>query len=138
MRIRLAAMAMTAGLVACGGTGGPASTPPEAPADQPVDRVSIAPPELAPEIRRRLDEGNAAFEAGDLEAAQGHYEAALEVDSTSAPAWFGLYMTLVELGENERAASAAARVQAVATPPPGDPHAGGAAMHDTLQREGGA
>ncbi len=107
------------------------------------ERVSIRPPALAPELRALVDEGNAAFEQGDHDAALRSFEAAIAEDSTSAAAWFGAYMTWAETGDTERAASARARLATLARPAFGDPHAADPADEDdevvdeTSRLEGG-
>ncbi|HKK92162.1 MAG TPA: hypothetical protein VJ925_01970 [Longimicrobiales bacterium] len=106
------------------------------------DRVSIRPPALAPEIRALVDAGNTAFEGGDYTAALSSFEEAIAADSTSAPAWFGAYMTWAETGDTERAAAARARLTALARPAFGDPHAGDPAggdemVDETSELEGG-
>lgn len=70
-----------------------------------------------------MDEGYAAFEAGNLSGALRSYEAAVEVDSTVAAAWFGVYMTYDALGETARAREIRERIIGMSAPTPGDPHA---------------
>lgn len=56
-----------------------------------------------------LDSGNAAYRAGDYQAARRQYRAAVEVDSTAAAAWFGVYMAERALGDDRAADSALRR-----------------------------
>jgi len=106
---------------ACGGEAADDRATPR-PGPPASDRVSIAPPPLAPEVRAHVDSGNVAFERGDVAAALGHFEAALAADTASGAAWFGAWMAHMELGDTERAAEARSRLGEVARPRPGDPH----------------
>jgi Flp pilus assembly protein TadD len=94
-------------------------------------------------VRTLLDEGNDAFEAGNYSGALRSYEAAVEADSTAAPAWFGLYMTYDALGETEKARELRARLTEMSPPGPGDPHAvpaedGPPSLEGSAAREEGA
>ena len=53
-----------------------------------------------------LDSGSAAFRLDDFEAAAEYYAQAVALDSTSAPAWFGVYMAARALGRDDEAAEA--------------------------------
>lgn len=121
-RVRMMALALLAcgAPVACGGDGDP---PRERPAPVRDGAASPAPPELPPEVRTSIEEGNAAFEVQDYEGALEHYRAAVAADSTAAPAWFGVYMTYDALGEVERARETRRRLRELGAPAPGDPHA---------------
>lgn len=141
MTIRLGILLVALGITACGGEPEPPTAGPGA-VETRETRVSIAPPVLAPDVRARLDEGNTAFENGEYEAARRSFEAAVAADTMAVAAWFGLYMTFVELGEPERAREVSARLEAMARPPLGDPHAtdadeGSGMVEQPSQLEGG-
>lgn len=65
--------------------------------------------QLSPEVAAALDSGNQAYRSEDYEAARGQFRRALEVDSGTAAAWFGLYMTERALGNEEAAREALER-----------------------------
>ncbi len=127
-------------LTACGDPASDATTARSA-APVAAARASIAPPALTPEVRTHLERGNSAVGLGDWAIALGHYEAAVDADSTAGAAWFGVWMSLTELGETDRAAEARARVTQLGRPVPGDPHAitpADTSRYDTPPQEEGA
>lgn len=136
MRPRYVVLPAILVVLACGDTE-PESAP-RASESLRQERVSISPPPLAPELRALVDEGNTAFEAGDYDAAIRNFEAAIAADSSSASAWFGAYMTWIETGDAERASEARSRIETLARPRFGDPHAvppagDGGAMSDAAE-----
>lgn len=65
--------------------------------------------QLPEQVVLALDSGNAAYRRNDYEAAREHFRGAVEVDSTVAAAWFGLYMVERALGNDEAAEAARER-----------------------------
>lgn len=113
-------LVLAVALAACGGSEAPTEETVRA---RPGGAPSPAPAPIPAEVQAHLDEGNAAFEAGNLSGALRSFEAAVEADSTVAPAWFGVYMTYEALGETEKAGEIQARIVRMSAPGPGDPHA---------------
>lgn len=72
-----------------------------------------------PAVTSQLDSGNVAYRQGDYRRARTHYRRAVEQDSASNAAWFGVYMAENALG-NEAAADSALR------------HAGGLAGSEAM------
>jgi len=136
MRTPLTALAVGVLVMACGGDASSDPSGERLPGLPVSERASIAPRVLAPEVERHVTEGNTAFELGDAAGALEHFEAALEADSTEVTAWFGVWMTLAELGETTRAEEARARLTQFGAPRVGDPHA--ASQSDNPQQGGGA
>lgn len=69
---------------------------------------------LDPAMVIALDEGTAAYQEGDYEAALRHYETAAEIDESVAAAWLGIYMAHRALGNPEAADSAMVRARSLA------------------------
>lgn len=139
------AVALASGLAltlsACGPDDAPDTTTARSAAPVAAARASIAPPVLADDVRLHLERGNSAVGLGDYAVALRHYEAAVAADSTVGAAWFGVWMSLTELGETDRAAEARARLEQLGRPAPGDPHAttpADAGRDDTPPQEEGA
>lgn len=83
--------------------------------------------QLPPEIAAALDSGNEAYRSERYEEARRHYNRALEIDSSTTAAWFGVYMTERALGDDEaahealeRAGSLSQQEAEVHHPAPGD------------------
>lgn len=99
----------------------------EAPVDP--DTAEVAQPTevmVPPELAAQLDSGSAAFREDDFQGALTHYTRATEIAPASAAAWFGVYMAHRALGDDQGAAEALAKAQAL------DPSA--AAAHPELSR----
>lgn len=62
------------------------------------------------EAAAAVDSGNAAYRAGDYEAARRHFRAAARVAPGVGTAWFGVYMAERALGNDAAADSALRRV----------------------------
>lgn len=62
-------------------------------------------------VQIRLDSGNAAFRAGNLEDALRHYRAAADAAPGNPSAWFGVYMAHDAMGNTEAADSALERAR---------------------------
>lgn len=69
---------------------------------------------LAPAVVAQIDSGNAAFRTRDFERARAYYRRAVQLDSTAAAAWFGVYMAETALGDADAAEAALRRAQAAA------------------------
>lgn len=69
---------------------------------------------LPPELVAALDSGNAAFRAGDYEAALQQYRKAVELRKDVAAGWFGVYMAQRALGNIAAADSALSVAQKLA------------------------
>lgn len=78
---------------------------------------------VATPLQAQLDSGNLAFRADDYTRARAYYLRATEMDSTFAPAWFGLYMAEDKLGNKEQADAAMKRARDL-NPAFGEPHEG--------------
>lgn len=83
--------------------------------------------QLSPEIAAALDSGNRAYRSEDYETARSQFRRALEADSGTAAAWFGLYMSERALGNEEAAREALERADGLSGedvdvhhPAPGD------------------
>jgi Tfp pilus assembly protein PilF len=96
----------------------PAGCAPRAPT--PVDEAVVS---------EHLDRGNELYGAGDATAARAEYRAALAADSTSAAAWFGIYMASTALGDDVAAEEALGHVSRLAPDAgwQGHPHPSGVA-----------
>ncbi len=82
---------------------------------------------LPPEVRARVDSGNAAYRARDFQAALRHFREAARLDPGQAVAWYGVQMAAGALGDRAAADSAAARLRALAPSSPPAAHHPGAA-----------
>ncbi len=96
---------------------------PEAPSppSRPPDRIEIAralPESSDAEARKRRSEGDAAFRAGDLEAAEAAYRAALTADAVNIRAHHNLGAVFYRRGEWETACACFERCAELG---PGDP-----------------
>lgn len=78
------------------------------------DAVQGAREALDPALVAQLDSGNAAVRAGEHDVAVTHYRRAVDVDATSAAAWFGIYMGELALGNDQAAADALERARSLA------------------------
>jgi tetratricopeptide (TPR) repeat protein len=104
-RTALAGLATTALLVAC--------SPPD---DQETgsirgEDVTETRENLDPALVEALDNGNAAYRAGDYQEALRYYQQAVDTDDDVAAGWFGVYMAQLALGNAAAAESARARAQ---------------------------
>lgn len=75
--------------------------------------VSFAATPLAPapsEVKWHLDRGRGFFDGGNLDAARAEFEAAVDLDTSSAAAWFELAITEHKQGRLDAAAEAYGRV----------------------------
>ncbi|MGK0219856.1 MAG: tetratricopeptide (TPR) repeat protein [Planctomycetota bacterium] len=75
--------------------------------------VSLAAAPLVPapsEVKWHLDRGRGYFDGGDMDAARVEFEAAIEVDPSSAGAWFELAITEHKQGQLDAAVAAYGRV----------------------------
>jgi hypothetical protein len=85
------------------------------------------------EMRMHVDAGNAAIRADSFDVARDHFLAATELEPDVAAGWFGLYMAEQGRGDEEAAAAALERAQAIASgaslihPEGGDPEVDGEA-----------
>jgi Flp pilus assembly protein TadD len=70
--------------------------------------------DLPADVRVALDSGNAAFRAGEYDAARQQYRRAVELGPDQSAAWFGLSMVERQLGNIAAADSAMQRVQELA------------------------
>jgi hypothetical protein len=111
--LTLVAVAAVAAGAAWAGRAGSGAAPPPAPAPgRPVRPAAPSAGGLPPEARAALDGGNAAFRAGQFEAALGHYRAAaLRAPGHAAP-WYGVHMAAQKLGRPALADSAMAAIRA--------------------------
>jgi tetratricopeptide (TPR) repeat protein len=66
---------------------------------------------LSPEVAALIDSGNAAYRERRDEAALRHFGAAVQLDSTLAAAWFGVYMAEQRLGNTDAAEAALRRAR---------------------------
>jgi tetratricopeptide (TPR) repeat protein len=82
---------------------------------------------LPPEVRARVDSGNAAYRARDFQAALRHFREAARLDPGQAVSWYGVQMAAGALGDQAAADSAAARLRALAPSSPPALHHPGAA-----------
>jgi Flp pilus assembly protein TadD len=57
------------------------------------DAVRRARDEWPAGVAAQVDSGNAAYRAGALDMAAGHFRQAVDLGPSIAAAWFGLYMT---------------------------------------------
>ena len=101
------AVAMLTGVSACRGE------------DQRTDSVTRdvvrgAREDLDPGLVALLDSGNVAMRADDPAAAVEFYRRALDIDESSAAAWFGIYMASDALGREDEAAEALERARDLA------------------------
>ena len=78
------------------------------------DVVRSAREDLDPGLVVLLDSGNAAIRADDPSAAEDYYRRALDIDTASAAAWFGIYMALEALGREDEAREAIERARDLA------------------------
>ena len=78
------------------------------------DAVHDARAALDPALVEELDHGNAAVREGRHESALEHYRRGVEIDPTSAAAWFGVYMSERALGNEEAAAEALENARSLA------------------------
>jgi tetratricopeptide (TPR) repeat protein len=69
---------------------------------------------LDPALVAQLDSGNAATRAGRHAEARTHYRRAVEIDESSAAAWFGVYMSERALGNEQAATDALERARRLA------------------------
>jgi uncharacterized membrane-anchored protein len=69
---------------------------------------------LDPALVAQLDSGNAAIRDGRHEAAGAHYRRGVNIDETSAAAWFGVYMSERALGNEQAAMEALERARSLA------------------------
>ena len=63
--------------------------------------------------KQNSDSGNAAFRAGDHQAALDHFTRAKDLKDDVAAAWFGIYMSQHALGNEEAAQEAFAKAQKI-------------------------
>jgi len=98
---RLAAAALALTLGAC------------TPDDQRTDSLdpATAGRDLPAAALAQLDSGNAAFRAGEPEAALAHYRRVIEIVPDDATGWFGIYMAQEALGNTAAADSAIAEAR---------------------------
>ena len=101
------AMAILTGVSACGGE------------DQRTDSVTRdvvrgAREDLDSGLVALLDSGNVAIRADEPAAAVEFYRRALDIDASSAAAWFGIYMASEALGRGDEAAEALDRARDLA------------------------
>jgi Flp pilus assembly protein TadD len=82
---------------------------------------------LRPEVRARVDSGNAAYRVRDYPAALRHFREAARLDPGQAVAWYGVQMAAGALGDRAAADSAAARLRELAPSSPPAAHHPGAA-----------
>ena len=68
---------------------------------------------LPEEVVVQIDSGNAAFRAGDHQAALDHFTRAKDLKDDVAAAWFGIYMSQHALGNEEAAQEAFAKAQKI-------------------------
>ena len=68
---------------------------------------------LPEEVVAQIDSGNAAFRAGDHQAALDHFTRAKDLKDDVAAAWFGIYMSQHALGNEEAAQEAFAKAQKI-------------------------
>ena len=88
--------------------------PPDDQRTDSVDPETAGRADLSEVSMARLDSGNVAFRAGDLEAALAHYTA-VSLDSPESPSgWFGLYMVHQQLGDVDAAEAALERARDLA------------------------
>lgn len=78
-----------------------------APAEDSVHKATAAAP-----LSALLDSGNAAFRSQEYASARDFYTRAIQLDSTFAAGWFGVYMAEDKLGNAETAAYAMQRAMA--------------------------
>jgi tetratricopeptide (TPR) repeat protein len=78
------------------------------------DVVRSAREDLDPGLIALLDSGNAAIRADDPSKAEDYYRRALEIDTSSAAAWFGIYMASQALGREGEAREALERARDLA------------------------
>jgi Flp pilus assembly protein TadD len=78
------------------------------------DAVQAAREALDPALVAQLDSGNAAVRGGAHAVAVTHYRRAVEIDPTSAAAWFGIYMGELALGNDDAAADALEQARSLA------------------------
>lgn len=112
-------------------------------ADRSFDDMKLSRDEMPHEIKVLIDAGNAAFAAGNYEAAQRHYLGAAARDTAVAAAWYGVAMAERALGNDAAADSALQRVRGLGGPaavhhpgagteedrPPPSPHGAPASPH---------
>ena len=68
---------------------------------------------LPQEVVAQIDSGNAAFRAGDHQAALDHFTRAKDLKDDVAAAWFGIYMSQHALGNEEAAQEAFTKAQKI-------------------------
>jgi uncharacterized membrane-anchored protein len=101
---------------------------------------SPASPKVTPEAQAQLDSGNAAFRAGNIEAARGYYRATTRIAPDLAAGWFGVYLSETRLGNKAAADSAALVVHRLAPElmqAPGMMTGGHPGLTDTTSTGGG-
>jgi Flp pilus assembly protein TadD len=79
-------------------------------------------PRLPPAVQAQLDSGNAAYRAGDYDAAQRHYREAARRGPDQAAAWFGVAMAAQKTGSRTLADSARARLRELSPAMSADVH----------------
>ena len=129
---KLFVLALPALLCACSGAkedGNDAAANSEAAAE--------AQPTLPPAFQALLDSGNAAYRAEDYARARTHYTRAVQLDSTVAAGWFGLYMAEQKAGNAAEADRAMKRAQAISPSLGGGTAPHGAAAPEAPEAEEG-
>lgn len=94
---------------------------------------------VTPAAQAQLDSGNAAFRAGDIQAARQHYRATTQIAPDLAAGWFGVYMSETRLGNKAAADSAGLMVHRLAPElmqAPGMMKGGHPGLQDTTSGKG--
>ncbi|MGZ8379390.1 MAG: hypothetical protein ACXW0Z_19365 [Gemmatirosa sp.] len=112
--LALAAVALVTAGAAWAGHGGKSVARPRpsvAPGTPTTAAPASSPGGLPAEAQALLDEGNAAFRAGQFEAALAHYRAVAERLPTHAAPWYSIHMVAQKLGRTALADSATAALR---------------------------
>jgi tetratricopeptide (TPR) repeat protein len=108
MKNGASALAALLVLAACGGNDGLRDDQATGSIDSAAWRQAQ---DLPAGVREALDSGNAAYRAGNYEAAREQYERAIELGPEETAGWFGLSMVEGALGNAAAADSAMQRVR---------------------------
>ena len=87
-----------------------ACSPPDDQRTETLDPATAG-QELTAEARVQLDSGNAAYRAGDLDAALVHFTRVTELMPDDPTGWFGVYMVYDARGDQTAADSAIAEAR---------------------------